>query len=104
MKSAIPSFHKRPSVIACLLLLLILLVPIVLTWRAWQQARLDHALIAHIKANDADAVLVDLRQGANANNLGDDGGCSLFRADAAQLRPTHRLEERTRQYRLCSHL
>lgn len=51
------------------LVFLVLLAPIVLTVRAWRQARLNYALIAAIKQNDMQTAIKWLEQGADANAL-----------------------------------
>src|SRR5689334_3078743 len=42
-------------------------VPVLLTWRAVRQARLDRALIAAVKENNTQSVVSLLAQGADAN-------------------------------------
>lgn len=61
---------QRSAIYACGLLLVLLAGPCMLggmVWREWRQERLNQALIAAIKRNDARSVQQALRQGASAN-------------------------------------
>jgi hypothetical protein len=59
--------HRLAVQISTLLLALLIVVPVVIHWRAVQQDHLNHALIAAIKANDTHTVLSALALGADAN-------------------------------------
>lgn len=57
----------RTLVAACLILLLLLALPLGLTYRKWQQARLDHALALAVKDNRLAEISRLLTEGANPN-------------------------------------
>ncbi len=57
----------RAVVLSLALLALLSGIPIVLTWRAVRQERLNHALIAAVRSNDTFAVRHLLHQGADPN-------------------------------------
>ena len=48
-------------------MLLVVMIPVWLTWRLWRQEMLNHALIAAAEQNSPDAVLEALRCGADPN-------------------------------------
>src|SRR5438128_1807657 len=60
--------NRRTRSILCYLVLIIIVgLPVLLTWRAVRQERLDRALIAAVVKDDAPAVVSLLAQGADAN-------------------------------------
>ena len=63
--------HRHPALLACSTVVILMLVPVCLTafavYRQQRQERLDHALIAAVKANDANAAIALLKQGADPN-------------------------------------
>ena len=58
---------QRSAPLACCLLLLLMAVSVMLTWRAWRQAQQNHALIAAIKEGNSKAGLLALQAGADPN-------------------------------------
>jgi hypothetical protein len=59
--------RKRTALITLLLLIGLIAVPVVLTWREVRQEQLNHALIAAVDRNDAANVRRLLRHGADPN-------------------------------------
>jgi ankyrin repeat protein len=59
--------RKRATLLTLVLLIGLIVVPVVLTWRQVRQEQLNHALIATVDRNDATGVRRLLRQGANSN-------------------------------------
>src|SRR5579863_6583607 len=61
--------RKRTIGIALLLLFVLIVPPVWITYREYRQAKLDHALIAAIKAGDDQKALEALAEGANGEAL-----------------------------------
>jgi hypothetical protein len=59
--------RKRTALLTLLLLIGLIAVPVVLTWREVRQEQLNHALIAAVDRNEAAGVRRLLRQGADPN-------------------------------------
>lgn len=57
---------QRSALLACSLLLLVVAVPCVLTWREWRQEHLNRALITALQRNKAQEAMALLEQGADA--------------------------------------
>jgi hypothetical protein len=61
--------RKRTALITITLLVGLLAVPIILTWREFRQERLNHSLIAAAVQNDASRVRSLLQQGASPDTI-----------------------------------
>jgi hypothetical protein len=70
--------RRRAALLTLLVLVGLVAVPVVLTWREVKQEQLNHALIAAVDHNDAAEVRRWLRQGADPNAKDDFGETPLF--------------------------
>lgn len=60
-------FFSRPAGLACSLLFVLVAVPVALTWREWQQAKRNNALITAVKEGNSKTAVLALREGADPN-------------------------------------
>lgn len=58
---------QRAALLTCGLTLVLVAVPVVLTWRAWKQQKVNQMLITAISENNSQAVAASLEAGANPN-------------------------------------